>query len=127
MKDRSAVPCNGCIECCRNDLLVLHPECGDDPAQYETQEAINPVTGKPCIALAHKPEGGCVYLGETGCTIHDRAPAICREFDCRKFYLKLRDETTRPERRRMIKRGLISNQLLKEGQKRLHTLEDDAA
>lgn len=127
MIERSDVPCNGCTECCQKDLIILHPECGDDSEQYETMQTINPMTGKSCLALAHKPEGNCIYLGEDGCTIHDRAPAICREFDCRRFYLKLRKETTRPERRRMIRAGLISSQLLKEGQARLHTLDRPSA
>ena len=98
---------------------------GDNPDQYETQICTNPITGEPAVAIAHKQEGGCVYLGEHGCTIHDRAPALCRKFDCRKFYLKLVEQTTRPERRRLIRKGLISNQLLLEGRKRVATLKND--
>jgi hypothetical protein len=33
--------------------------------------------------LAHKPDGDCYYLGETGCTIHARKPIQCQEMDCR--------------------------------------------
>lgn len=72
------VPCNGCTLCCQNDLLRLLP--GDDPSQYETMP--HPLMPGQ-LALAHKPEGSCVYLGSTGCSIHERRPQMCREMDCR--------------------------------------------
>ena len=122
VNDRSIVPCNGCTACCQNDLLILHPECGDEPADYETMECINPVTGKSAIALKHKPEGGCIYLGSGGCTIWDRAPAICREFDCRKFYAKLITQTTRRDRRKSPLRDWIGGDVLRAGRRRLGTL-----
>ena len=125
MKARATVPCNGCIECCRKDLLILHPELGDDPSLYQTMACKHPLTGRPAIALEHKPNGGCVYLGKDGCTIHGRAPAICREFDCRRFYLDLVERTTRQERKKMVSEGMISNRLLKAGRKRLQSLEND--
>jgi len=80
------VPCNGCTACCQNDLIMLHPEMGDDPTRYACHPAVNPITGQPGWALDHKPGGGCVYLGEAGCTIHPAHPAICREFDCGVAY-----------------------------------------
>ena len=119
MNDRAQVHCNGCTECCQRDLLILHPELGDNPAEYQTMECINPVTGRWALALAHKPEGGCIYLTKDGCSIHERAPAICRKFDCSEFVAKLTAETTRAQRRRMISNGLISANLLKEGKRRL--------
>lgn len=80
------VPCDGCTACCEHDLIVLHPECGDNPAQFETVRIKHPLTGKRAFALKRKPEGGCIYLERgVGCTIHDRRPTICREFDCRGF------------------------------------------
>jgi len=118
----NSVPCNGCTACCQNDLLVLHPEMGDDPASYETMEAINPVTGAPCLALKHKPGGGCIYLGDGGCTIHGRAPAICREFDCRRFYSRMVEIYTRAERRKFIKSGIIGAEVFRAGRERLASL-----
>lgn len=117
----TSVPCNGCTACCKNDLIVLHPEIGDDPSTYITMAAVNPLTGQTCLALQQKPEGGCIYLGETGCTIHDRAPAICREFDCRRSFLKLGDRTMR---RRLLKAGIIDKEVLEAGRKRLDTLPE---
>jgi Fe-S-cluster containining protein len=35
--------------------------------------------------IARRPDGACVHLGDDmRCTIHDRRPAVCRAFDCRK-------------------------------------------
>ena len=124
MKPRAIVPCNGCTVCCGNDLIVLHPECGDDPARYETQTRINPLTGLPVLALKQKPGGGCIYLGESGCEIHDHAPAICQEFDCRRFTAQLKQRYSRAEIRRMIRDNLISNELLRVGLARLAETEE---
>jgi len=38
--------------------------------------------------IAHLPNGDCVYLGDNGCTIHGRAPALCRAADCRSVALR---------------------------------------
>jgi uncharacterized protein len=116
------VPCAGCTACCQNDLLFLHPELGDDASTYETMPATNPITGRAGLALKHKKEGGCIYLGNGGCTIHDRAPAICREFDCRRFYLSFMKQYDRSERRRIIKNGMVGKNVIEAGKARLHTL-----
>lgn len=122
MTDRANVPCDGCTACCRNDLLILHPEMGDDPTQYETQRVINPITGRPALALKHKPGGGCLYLGPGGCMIWDRAPAICREFDCRKLFMEL----GKRERKAFVKAGLFGSDVIEAGRSRLHTLKGAA-
>lgn len=122
MPDRATVPCAGCTLCCQGEAIFLHPEHGDIPVLYQTVPAVNPVTQTPSLMLAHKPNGDCIYLDRaTGCTIHDRAPAICREFDCRKFYLRIM-EFSRNERRRMLKAGLLSRDKLNAGRDRADTL-----
>jgi hypothetical protein len=64
----------------------LFPEHGDDVEAYRTVPTLM-ADGGPRLMLARKEDGGCVYLGEAGCTIHDRAPWVCRRFDCRKLVL----------------------------------------
>lgn len=124
-----SVPCNGCTACCMNDLIFVHPKMGDIVESYDTMPVTNPLTGESGFALKHKPEGGCIYLGEDGCTIHHRAPAVCREFDCRKMYQQL-FSIPRPERRRlqrqMKKKNLMSKAVLDAARARLHTLEEAA-
>lgn len=105
------VPCRGCTACCQHDLILIYPEHGDIAGLYETVEAIDPLTGKPARAVARKPTGECLYLGERGCTIHEYAPRVCREFDCGLMYARL----SRPDRRRMIKAGLAGADVLAQG------------
>lgn len=80
----ATVPCNGCTLCCQGDAIRLLPE--DDPSQYQTV----PHDWMPGqLMLDHKKNGDCIYLGETGCTIHDRKPLMCREMDCRTLAQRL--------------------------------------
>lgn len=74
------VPCDGCRACCERELLILHPEHGDDPADFECYRLPD---GR--YALRQTPTLACIYLGESGCSIWARRPATCREFDCRLF------------------------------------------
>ena len=83
----NVVPCNGCTACCRRERVILSPEHGDDPLQYHTVPTRPRLDGTVERMLAHKLNGDCVYLGDDGCTIHDRAPWACRMFDCRKWLL----------------------------------------
>jgi Fe-S-cluster containining protein len=111
------VPCNGCTLCCRRDMIVLLPEDGDDVDSYKHE--IMSVPGAGDIAIIKKgADGNCIYLGADGCTIHDRAPVICRAFDCRDLYRT----KTRQERRRLIAMGIASKEVFDAGRDRLHTL-----
>ena len=107
------VPCNGCTLCCRGDMIVLHPEIGDDPSQYLTEPVIHPFTGQPAQMLRKGENGNCIYLGPGGCTIHGRAPAVCRKFDCGKMF----EAMSRPERRRMLKLGLADKEVFDQGRR----------
>ncbi len=83
-RPRRDVPCNGCTLCCQKDAIRLQDE--DDPGMYRT-ETHPYIPGARMIA--HKPNGECVYLGAHGCTIHGRAPALCRDADCRGIAARL--------------------------------------
>ena len=99
-------------------MIILHPEKGDRVSDYQTVPCRNPLTGKPGHMLDHKPNGECIYLGSSGCTIHGRAPLICREFDCRKMYLKF----SRAERKRLVRDGLCDQSKFDAGRDRIGTL-----
>ena len=77
------VPCNGCTLCCQGDAIRLTEE--DNAEDYLT-EPHSYIPG--ALMLAHKPNGDCIYLNETGCSIHNRAPSLCRSADCRSLALK---------------------------------------
>lgn len=112
------VPCGACRQCCMNNAIVLHPEDGDVVQSYDCEPWQSPVSGKTELILKRKPNGECVYLGLHGCTIHGRAPVICREFDCRLAFLKF----TRNERRRLIKTNMFDQETFDAGRKRLGSL-----
>lgn len=114
----TSVPCNGCIACCKDDLIVLHPDEGDKPETYETMTITVP-SGESIVALARQENGWCIYLTEAGCSIHGRAPLICREFDCRRAFLKW----DRATRRMLIAKGMASKEVMDAGRKRLDSLE----
>lgn len=73
--------------CCKGEAIVLHPEDGDNPADYETIVVAHPLKGHPVFMI--KPRGPddttCRYLGPFGCSIYAKRPTICRGFDCRKL------------------------------------------
>jgi Fe-S-cluster containining protein len=82
-KQRRFVPCSGCTLCCEGDAVKLEPE--DMQKNYITE--IHPYI-KNSLMIAHKPNGDCIYLLENGCSIHDKAPSLCRSADCRSLALK---------------------------------------
>jgi Fe-S-cluster containining protein len=103
--------------CCKNDTILLHPEKGDILSLYDTTPVTHPLTGELAWMVSHKPNGDCVYLGEVEgvgrCTIYHRRPAICRVFDCGRSYANM----NRAERRRLVRDGLASPEVLEQGRK----------
>ena len=76
-----AVPCDGCTACCEGDMILMHPECGDDHRRYKCEQLPD-----GSWMLRHKKNGDCIYLERgKGCTIWHRRPVVCRELDCRLF------------------------------------------
>jgi Fe-S-cluster containining protein len=82
------VPCDGCTLCCQGDAIRLLKE--DNPDEYLT-EPHSFIRG--ALMLAHKPNGDCIYLEENECSIHNRAPSLCRTADCRAIAYKYDFET----------------------------------
>jgi Fe-S-cluster containining protein len=74
---------------------------------YETEE-LGGVT-----VLKHKANGDCVYLGESGCTIHGRAPVMCRVYDCREQYRRY----SRGERRELMRRRVLDPEVVRQAAK----------
>jgi Fe-S-cluster containining protein len=104
--------------CCKNDLIVLHPELGDLVATYETITVPHPFRPVTVHALDHKPNGDCVYLehdarGVGRCGVYERRPVICRKFDCGRSYASM----SRAERRRGVRAGMIGVETLEQGRR----------
>lgn len=109
----SSVPCGSCRLCCqgRTAVMIL-PDHGDDPAAFDTFEI--PKIG--AHFLNHKPNGDCVYLGAEGCTIHGRAPFMCRTFDCREQHRMY----TKAQRATLVAQGRLDPRILRRGAILLH-------
>lgn len=106
---RSNVPCGECHACCYADAISLHPEYGDNPTQYITvPHALKELADQGVLMLTHKPDLTCVYLDSNGCTIHDRAPALCREFDCRNILKKV----GLTKARKLVKKGVLRQAII---------------
>jgi Fe-S-cluster containining protein len=58
--------------------------------------------------LLHKPNGDCMYLGTNGCTIYDRAPAVCKSFDCRAMYRMM----NKRQRREAMKDSVLRDRII---------------
>ena len=115
----STVPCNGCTLCCQgHQVIILHPEYGDDPALHQTVEITHPLTGEPALMVAQKANGDCINLTEKGCRVYENRPAMCKEYDCRKQYMSL----TKAMRREMVERGIASQSTFDAGKRRLDSL-----
>jgi hypothetical protein len=109
---RSDVPCGKCTLCCRTMIVPLAQE------EYQNYDWVNVYTRENVWlgrALKRKPNGECVYLTDTGCSIHGRAPHVCQRFDCRELFLK----SDRAGRRRAIKSGKLPKALFDRGREML--------
>ena len=95
-------------------MTPLYPEMGDDLSQYQTAVCFTP--GKePYLILDRRDNGDCCYLGPNGCGIHDRAPWVCRDFDCREIF-KSRD---RAGRRLAVKNNEMTQEIFDRGRELL--------
>lgn len=114
MTKTASVPCGACTLCCRGgEAIVLHPECGDNPKDYRTRVVWNPFKGDgPITILEQDPvTHDCVYVGPFGCTIWEKRPVICREFDCRGMVRKL----TPKSQRALLAAGVLNMQVINRG------------
>lgn len=113
--DRRNVPCNGCTACCKTQKAPLFPEYGDQTSRYLTEPTVMK-DGTKRRMLKRKDNGECHYLGDSGCTIHDRVPWVCRRFDCRRLALGFGDAAI------MREVWGVADNVVRAGFSRLHTL-----
>lgn len=115
LKDHPIV-CGSCIKCCRGHAgVLLYPEHGDDPNNYEGN--VEMLNGRSILKT--RPNNDCVYLDlKHGCTIYDQRPKLCRMFDCRSEYITW-VALPREERRKMMKSGKLNADTHKEGRLQL--------
>lgn len=77
-----SVPCGDCNACCRSEYLkadLTAEEAAELEHVFDDDMGAN--------VLAKRPDGSCVYLVEGKCSIRDRRPRSCRQYDCRLHLL----------------------------------------
>jgi|KBSMisStandDraft_5_1062788.scaffolds.fasta_scaffold2023719_2 Fe-S-cluster containining protein len=137
--------CGACTACCRHTFIALRPpdRLGDfdyvlAPATPELAAGMPADALLPIEELKNAPSellkqaqdmgarffvagldqrenGDCVYLGSEGCSIYERRPTVCRQFDCRTEFLA----KTRNERRDSIKSGMIPREVYEAARQRV--------
>ncbi len=110
------VPCGTCSLCCK-----LHTPLTDDEYQnYDWADwwFMNPNGQKEYKGkiLWRQQNGDCIYLIDNRCTIYDRRPRACREFDCRETF----KHSDRAGRKIAIKRGDMTKEIFERGRELLH-------
>lgn len=119
-KPDAVVGCNGCTACCRDNLIALFPDDGDDLKLYgdAVEWAPNPLNRAVVPFIKHGADGACVFLGPGGCTIYDKRPLVCRKFDCREVYLAYKECCTPTQIKQAIRRRGISRDVFMAGKAR---------
>ena len=79
--DADPVPCGECSACCYYEGIPVDKK-------RDRRHLPHLLTERNCdgdLVLRRRPDGGCVHLGEQGCTVYQYRPSVCRTFDCRAF------------------------------------------
>lgn len=91
--EEKIVDCTGCHECCRFFNIPLSP--------YETTWIEHEDTDG-MIHIKKKPDGTCIYLKEGKCSIYNKRPIACREYDCRNDYRIMHSDHDERERKNIL-------------------------
>ena len=77
----TSVPCGSCHLCCHTIITLADDE-------YHYAWTMQVIDGRVQRILCRQPNGDCIYLQHGKCSIHGRAPKVCRDFDCRDLVRK---------------------------------------
>jgi Fe-S-cluster containining protein len=86
-RQESGTPCNGCTSCCYFPGPVDVIPDDEQPEDLAHLDLVDHPDGDGRLALRKRPDGACVHLGPTGCTVHAHRPLACRTYDCRLLSL----------------------------------------
>lgn len=75
------VPCNGCTACCRNFEMIRLDERDD----IDPEDMVGAIMqdGSRWVVLKHQENGDCIYLQDGKCSVYEKRPLVCRQYDCR--------------------------------------------
>jgi Fe-S-cluster containining protein len=83
--------CGACGRCCFGKTIPLNPYEVARLAEHHglsTTEAIARFTNDCGASLKSREDGGCVFLGEQGCTVHASRPLACRLYPLGRLVTK---------------------------------------
>jgi len=78
----SDVPCGTCVDCCSKLAPYLTEEeflSGQYVYTFTKADGAN----KPVITVPKAEHGGCMYFVNERCSIYEKRPFACKQFDCR--------------------------------------------
>lgn len=75
-----SVPCNGCTMCCKSAKLALVIHNPNEAQFYNTF-----INDSGEHEIVRKQNGECIYLRTNYCSIYEKRPTLCKEFDCRGY------------------------------------------
>ena len=81
------VPCGSCSFCCEKLSPFLSPEeisSGIYPVSFVNPPENSGFYGPAVVLFRNHETGGCGMFKDGKCTIYDKRPKACRQFDCRK-------------------------------------------
>lgn len=114
MTDRAIVPCGACRLCCKLHTPLL-PEKGDVIDSYDWARWFDDKGNPKGFILWRVPDGpnkgDCIYLRDDGCSIWERAPYTCRQFDCRETYRN----SDKAGRMQAIRAGVMPRAIFRRG------------
>jgi Fe-S-cluster containining protein len=81
------VPCGDCVGCCTSSLFIhIGPDETDTLAVIPARLLVR-APGRPRghRLLGFAADGSCPLFKDRGCSVYQRRPRTCREYDCRVF------------------------------------------
>ncbi len=80
------VPCDGCLACCRSDMLIPVDSDEADVLAHVPAGDLAPMPGEPSRQVLRRDGSGrCSQLMAEGCSVYEHRPRACRMYDCRIF------------------------------------------
>lgn len=82
--------CGACSQCCYDKRIQVNPYELARLARnrgMSTTDVIDRFTVDGGAALVTRPDGGCVFLGPHGCTVHADRPLVCRLYPLGRIVL----------------------------------------
>lgn len=77
------VPCGSCRACCYYAEVEVTP-AQESPEALAHLDVVRNAKDNGW-ALRKKPDGSCVHLDDTGCSVRAHRPLACRHYDCRLY------------------------------------------